>query len=74
MPLGAVVKPSISTVNNGQVKEGDIEAVGMECDVSSEIAVKATMAQVIEKFGRIDSLVTSAGKHLHGRVYDAFHW
>jgi len=50
-----------SFVNNGQVEEGEVTAIGVECDVSSEMSVKVAMGEVIEKFGRIDTLVASAG-------------
>ncbi|KAF8469913.1 NAD-P-binding protein [Gautieria morchelliformis] len=50
-----------SFVDDGQVKEGEVQAIGIECDVSSELAVKRAMAEVLENFGRIDSLVASAG-------------
>ncbi|KIJ44278.1 hypothetical protein M422DRAFT_207933 [Sphaerobolus stellatus SS14] len=50
-----------SFVKNGQTEEGDIKAVGIGCDVSSETSVKSAMAEVIDNFGQIDALVTSAG-------------
>ncbi|KAF8517593.1 NAD(P)-binding protein [Hysterangium stoloniferum] len=50
-----------SFVNNGQAEEGEIQAMGVECDVASEVSVKSAMADIIDKFGKIDSLVTSAG-------------
>jgi NAD(P)-dependent dehydrogenase (short-subunit alcohol dehydrogenase family) len=49
-------------VHDGQVKDGEVQAIGIECDVSSEMAVKKAMAEILEKFGRIDSLVASAGE------------
>jgi len=42
-------------------EEGEIRAVGLGCDVASENAVKVAMKEVVDKFGQIDVLVTSAG-------------
>lgn len=39
----------------------NLEILGVECDVASEASVKAAYETVIEKFGRIDSVVASAG-------------
>ncbi|KAG5647312.1 hypothetical protein DXG03_000850 [Asterophora parasitica] len=39
----------------------DINFIGIECDVSSELSVQKAYAQIIQKFGRIDSVVASAG-------------
>lgn len=71
-----VLQSSSSTVNNGQVQEGELQAIGIECDVSSELAVKSAMTEVVERFGRIDSLVASAGKRICDRsnYFDAFHY
>ena len=43
------------------MQEGEVQAIGIECDVALEEAVKTAMAEVVERFGRIDSLVASAG-------------
>lgn len=48
-------------MDNGLVPEGEVQAIGVECDVSSETSVKTAMSQVVHKFGRIDTLVASAG-------------
>lgn len=39
----------------------DFEVIGVECDVSSEHSVQKAFAETIERFGRIDSVVASAG-------------
>ncbi|GAA5976416.1 hypothetical protein JCM11641_006005 [Rhodosporidiobolus odoratus] len=46
---------------HGQAKKGEIEAIGLGCDVSNEQQVKDCFQAVKEKFGRIDVLVTAAG-------------
>ncbi|GAA6033794.1 hypothetical protein JCM8097_000344 [Rhodosporidiobolus ruineniae] len=46
---------------HGQAKPGEIKAIGLGCDVSSEQQVKDTFKKVIDEFGRIDTLVTAAG-------------
>lgn len=46
---------------NGQAAKGEVSAIGLGCDVSEEEQVKATFAKVVEKYGRVDVLVTAAG-------------
>ncbi|CAD6573735.1 MAG: hypothetical protein TREMPRED_000898 [Tremellales sp. Tagirdzhanova-0007] len=48
-------------VTHGEAKDGEIQAVGLGCDVSSEESVKATFAKIKDVFGRVDVLVTAAG-------------
>ncbi|GAA5874589.1 hypothetical protein JCM8547_002197 [Rhodosporidiobolus lusitaniae] len=46
---------------HGEAKKGEIEAIGIGCDVSSEQDVQKAFKEVINKFGRVDVLVTAAG-------------
>ncbi len=46
---------------NGQVKKGEVSALGLGCDVSKEEQVQACFKAVVEKYGRVDVLVTAAG-------------
>lgn len=46
------------------------QAVACPCDVSSEIAVKAAVAQAVEAFGRIDILVNVAGVQITKLLVD----
>lgn len=46
---------------HGGVKVGDIDAVGYACDVSDEDAVIDTFERIVDRYGRIDVLVTAAG-------------
>ena len=39
----------------------DLTVLGLECDVASEESVRHAYQKVIDKFGRIDSVVASAG-------------
>ncbi|WVQ85598.1 hypothetical protein IAT38_007764 [Cryptococcus sp. DSM 104549] len=48
-------------VENGQATEGEIEAIGLGCDVSNEDSVRAVFDTVRERFGRLDACVTAAG-------------
>lgn len=53
--------PEKSAVAMAELKElgGDIDA--FECDVTDEAAVKASFAQTLERFGRVDSCFANAG-------------
>lgn len=46
---------------NGQTKKGEVTAVGLGCDVSNEEQVKSVFGQVVDRYGRVDVLVTAAG-------------
>ena len=46
---------------HGQAKKGEIKCIGIGCDVANEESVKASFKQVVDTFGRVDSLVTAAG-------------
>jgi len=48
-------------VSHGQAKPHEISALGIGLDVSDEAAVKKAMQQVVDTYGKIDVLVTSAG-------------
>ncbi|KAF8651481.1 hypothetical protein AX16_004779 [Volvariella volvacea WC 439] len=39
----------------------DVKIIGLECDISSEQSVKDAYAEILSNFGRIDSVVASAG-------------
>jgi len=43
------------------MKPEDFNIIGFECDVSSEGSVKKAYQQIMDTFGRIDSVVASAG-------------
>lgn len=48
-------------VENGEAEKGEIEAIGLGCDVSDEASVKQVFSTVKERFGRLDAVVTAAG-------------
>ena len=50
-----------SQVNSGS-KQEDFQVIGVGCDVSSELSVQKAFETVMDKFGRVDSVVASAGK------------
>ena len=45
---------------NGLQKEG-VQVIGIECDVSSEASVQNAYEKIMDTFGRIDTVVASAG-------------
>ncbi|KAL0565628.1 hypothetical protein V5O48_016393 [Marasmius crinis-equi] len=46
---------------NSDLKPEDVKIIGIECDVSSEISVQKAFAEVMQTYGRVDSVVASAG-------------
>lgn len=46
------------------------EAIAIECDVRSEDAQARAFAQIVDRYGRIDVLVTSAGIYVGGALVD----
>jgi len=44
------------------LKQEDFQVIGVGCDVSSELSVQKAFETVIDNFGRVDSVVASAGK------------
>jgi NAD(P)-dependent dehydrogenase (short-subunit alcohol dehydrogenase family) len=43
------------------MKPEDLNIIGVECDVSSERSVQNAFQHTMDTFGRIDSVVASAG-------------
>lgn len=50
-----------SFVEQGLASEGEINALGIGCNVADEESVKAAFEEIRERFGRVDALVTAAG-------------
>ncbi|CAE6457991.1 unnamed protein product [Rhizoctonia solani] len=48
-------------VQHGDIQRGKVQAIGIGCDVANEDSVKAGFAEVINRFGKVDSVVASAG-------------
>ncbi|KAG6833665.1 hypothetical protein H0H87_002861 [Tephrocybe sp. NHM501043] len=48
-------------VASGLAKAEDLKFIGVECDVSSESSVQKAFSKVMDTFGRVDSVVASAG-------------
>ncbi|KAF9227740.1 NAD(P)-binding protein [Gyrodon lividus] len=46
---------------NSDMKPEDFKVIGVECDVSSELSVQKAFETVMDTYGRIDSVVASAG-------------
>lgn len=54
-------------VESGEVEKGKLDVVGISCDVSSEKSVQDAFGNVLSRWGRVDSVVASAGEseHIH---------
>ncbi|KDQ61131.1 hypothetical protein JAAARDRAFT_32136 [Jaapia argillacea MUCL 33604] len=46
---------------NSDMGPSDFDVIGLECDVSSERSVIKAFGETVSKFGRVDSVVASAG-------------
>ena len=46
---------------DSDMKESDYSVIGIGCDVSSELSVQQAFRKVMDTYGRIDSVVASAG-------------
>jgi NAD(P)-dependent dehydrogenase (short-subunit alcohol dehydrogenase family) len=44
----------------GELEELGVEALGIECDISRRDQVEATVAQALDRFGRVDGLINNA--------------
>ena len=47
---------------NGTYEKGALNVIGVGCDVSSEVSVQKAFKVATDEFGRIDSVVASAGE------------
>ena len=59
--LGARTQAAVEEAAASLAESTGVTAVGLHLDVTSSAAVKAFVAQVLKRFGRIDILVNSAG-------------
>lgn len=46
---------------DSEMNEADYQVIGIGCDVSSELSVQQAFRRVMDTYGRIDSVVASAG-------------
>jgi len=46
---------------NSDMKPSDFNMIGLECDVSSELSVQKAFQTMLDTYGRVDSVVASAG-------------
>lgn len=53
----------IVTLDNGKPNADALKFIGVGCDVSSEISVQKAYSEIMETYGRIDSVVASAGNY-----------
>lgn len=60
-PHTAIAYSLFIKVKAGWVQKNEVEALGFECDVSSEASVQETVRDVEGRLGGIDVLVTAAG-------------
>jgi short-subunit dehydrogenase len=48
----------------------ELKCQGLPCDISNFLSVKATIKAIIEKFGKIDTLINNAGVWMGGEIDD----
>jgi NADP-dependent 3-hydroxy acid dehydrogenase YdfG len=52
----------------GEIKRSGGEALAVDCDVRDEAQVDGAVRAALERFGRVDALINSAGLSLNGEV------
>jgi gluconate 5-dehydrogenase len=61
-------------INEAAIKEikseCNVDAIGNYCDVTQESSIKEVVAKTIERFGKIDILINSAGINIRGAIED----
>jgi gluconate 5-dehydrogenase len=61
-------------INEADIKEikseCNVDAIGNYCDVTQESSIKEVVAKTIERFGKIDILINSAGINIRGAIED----
>ena len=53
----------------------DYRVIGVGCDVSSELSVQQALRRVMDHYGRIDSVVASAGEsraHMSSNIFSCY--
>ncbi len=45
-----------------------VECIGLKCDVTVENSIKEVVGTTLERFGKIDILINSAGINLRGTI------
>src|SRR5690242_9653129 len=59
-------------MNESAVKEikseYDVEVINCYCDVTEEKSIKEAVAKTVERFGKIDILINSAGINIRGAI------
>ena len=53
---------------DSDMEPSDYNIIGIGCDVSSELSVQQAYRRVMDRYGRIDSVVASAGASLQRHV------
>ena len=53
-----------SLEESGEAELGTLDTIGIGCDVASEQSVAAAVQEVVDRWGRIDTVVASAGPSL----------
>ncbi|MEO5997037.1 MAG: SDR family oxidoreductase [Chitinophagaceae bacterium] len=64
-----------SVKENGEAEQAIRDQFGVDCmstvcDVSSEESIQQTVQQILERFGKIDILINSAGINIRGAIED----
>jgi len=68
LSLLARSQEALSQVAEQAIAAGAGEALCHSCDVRDEVAVEQSIAATLERFGRLDILINSAGLSLNGEV------
>ncbi|KAJ6618851.1 NAD(P)-binding protein [Mycena sp. CBHHK59/15] len=52
---------TFTRASNSDMNPDDVNIIGLECDVASEQSVQKAFSEIMSTFGRVDSVVASAG-------------
>lgn len=61
----ADVQHALATDKAQELQQAGIEALAVDCDVSSKTQVDRMIDQAVERFGGVDILVANAGRRWH---------
>lgn len=66
----AALEPDAVEAAAEEIRHRGADAMGVQADVTRQTDVDSLFAQTLDRFGRLDALVNSAGRSMRGRLLD----